>query len=329
MKFFKLAQTLILATATLAAAAPAFAQSQAYPSRPIRLIAGLAPGSAVDALARQYAQKLSEILKTNVIVENKPGAGQIVAINAITAAAPDGYTLYMGIGSALTQGPGVRKDLPYDPLKAFTFIAHVGSLAGMIYASSNAPVQTFSELMAYAKANPDKLNYGSAGQGTAGHLGAELFQYQTGTKLFHVPFRSDPEAAREAAAGTINLAFVIGPAGAALAEAGKLRPIMVIGAKRVPYLPNVPSAAEVNVRGLENIGPFTHYGIVGPAGMPPAIVERLNQAINQATASPEVGGYLKNVYIEPSSATPQEFRGHVEAEITKWRKLGENVKIVF
>ena len=268
MKLFQLAKTLVLATATLAATAPAFAQSQPYPSRPIRLIAGLAPGSAVDTLARQYAQKLSEILKTAVIVENKPGAGQIVAINAITAAPADGYTLYMGIGSALTQGPGVRKDLPYDPLKAFTFIAPVGSLAGMIYASSTAPVQNFSELVSYAKANPGKLNYASAGQGTAGHLGAEFFQYLTGTKLFHVPFRSDPEAAREAAAGTVNLAFVVGPAGTALTEAGKLRPLMVIGTKRVPYLPNVPSAAEVNVRGLENIGPFTHYGIVGPGCRP-------------------------------------------------------------
>jgi tripartite-type tricarboxylate transporter receptor subunit TctC len=329
VKLLKLAKTLVLATAAFAAAAPAFAQAQPYPSRPIRLIAGLAPGSAVDTLARQYANKLSEILGTGVIVENKPGAGQIVAINAITAAPPDGYTLYMGIGSALSQGPGIRKDLPYDPLKAFTFIAHVGSLSGMIYASSAAPVHNIDELLSYAKANPEKLSYGSAGQGTAGHLGAEYFQYITGTKLFHVPFRSDPEAAREAAAGTINLAFVVGPAGAALAEAGKLRPIMVIGAKRVSYLPNVPSAAEVKVHGLENIGPFTHYGIVGPAGMPPAIVEKLNQAINQATASPEVSAFLKNVYIEPSSGTPQEFRGYVEKEITKWRKLGEKVKIEF
>ncbi|CAN7348398.1 Bug family tripartite tricarboxylate transporter substrate binding protein [Variovorax sp. LjRoot178] len=329
MKVLKLAKSLVLAMAALASTAPAFAQAQAYPSRPIRLIAGLAPGSAVDALSRQYAQKLSEILKTSVIVENKPGAGQIVAINAITAAQPDGYTLYMGIGSALSQGPGIRKDLPYDPLKAFTFIAHVGSLAGMIYASSTAPVQNFSELVSYAKANPSTLNYASAGQGTAGHLGAELFQYLTGTKLFHVPFRSDPEAAREAAAGTVNLAFVVGPAGAALAEAGKLRPLMVIGAKRVAYLPNVPNAAEVKVRGLESIGPFTHYGIVGPAGMPPAVVEKLNQAINQATASPEVAAYLKNVHIEPSSASSQEFRSYVENEIAKWRKLGENVKIEF
>ena len=329
MKLFKLAKTLVLAVAAFAAAAPAFAQSQPYPSRPIKLIAGLAPGSAVDTLARQYAQKLSEILKTSVIVENKPGAGQIVAINAITAAPPDGYTLYMGIGSALSQGPGIRKDLPYDPLKAFTFVAHVGSLSGMIYASSAAPVQNIDELVSYAKANPGKLSFASAGQGTAGHLGAEYFQYLTGTKLFHVPFRSDPEAAREAAAGTVNLAFVVGPAGAALVDGGKLRPLMVIGAKRVPYLPNVPSAAEVNVRGLENIGPFTHYGIVGPAGMPPAVVERLNQAINQATASTEVAGYLRNVHIEPSSATPQEFRDYVEKEIAKWRKLGENVKIEF
>jgi tripartite-type tricarboxylate transporter receptor subunit TctC len=327
MNLFKLAKTLVVATFAVAACTSALAQ--AYPSRPIRLIAGLAPGSAVDTLARQYAQKLSEILKTTVYVENKPGAAQIVAINALKAAPPDGYTLYMAIGSAMSQGPGIRKDLPYDPLKAFTFIGQVGSLSGMIYASSAAPVHNIDELLAYAKANPSSLDYASAGVGTAGHLSAEYFQFITGTKLFHVPFRSDPEAAREAAAGTVKLAFVVGPAGSGLAELGKLRPIMVIGPKRVPYLPDVPSAAEVKVRGLENMGPFTYYGILGPAGMPPALVETINHAVNEATASPQVAAFLHGVYIEASPATPQEFKANVEKEIAKWHKLGENVKIDF
>jgi tripartite-type tricarboxylate transporter receptor subunit TctC len=327
VNLLKLAKSLVLAAAALAVAGPVLSQPHGYPNRPIRLIAGLAPGSAVDMLARQYAQKLSEILKTSVIVENKPGAGQIVAINAITAAPPDGYTLYMAIGSAMSQGPGIRKDLPYEPLKAFTFIGQVGSLSGMIYASSAAPVHSIDELLAFARRNPNKLNYGSAGVGTAGHLSAEYFQYITGTKLFHVPFRSDPEAAREAAAGTVNLAFVVGPAGMAMVDAGKLRPVMVIGAKRVPYQPNVPGAAEVRVRGLESMGPFTYYGIVGPAGMPPALVETINRAVNEATASKEISAYLQGVYIEPAPATPQEFRANVEKEIDKWRKLGEKVKI--
>ncbi|MBK8739884.1 MAG: tripartite tricarboxylate transporter substrate binding protein [Betaproteobacteria bacterium] len=331
MKLLNFARTLLIAATAFAASASALAQSgaQAYPSKPIRLIVGLAPGSAVDLLGRQYAQKMSEILNTPVYVENKPGAGQILAIRTLEQAPPDGYTLYMAIGSALSQGPGIRKDLPYDPLKAFSFVAQVGTVAGMIYAHADVPVQNVAELISYAKANPDKLSYASAGMGTAGHLCAEYFMFLTGTKLHHVPYRSDPEGAREAAAGNINLSFGVGRAGAPLAETGRLRPIMVIGAQRVSYFPNVLHAGEANVPGLENIGPYSFYGVVGPAGMPAEIVDKLNRAVNQATVSPDQAANLKNAYIDPITATPQDFRAFVEKEIAKWRKLGENVKIEF
>jgi tripartite-type tricarboxylate transporter receptor subunit TctC len=331
MKLLTFAKSVLLATAAFAATAPALAQSSeaAYPSRPIRLLVGLAPGSAVDLLGRQYAQKLSEILGTPVVVDNRPGAGQIPAVRAMMNAAPDGYTLLVGVGSMLSQGPGIRKDLPYDPLKAMAFVGQIGTAAGMVYANPSAPVNNAQELIAYAKANPGKLSYGSAGVGSAGHLVAEFFMYLTGTKLHHVPFRSDPDSARETAAGTIDLSFILSRSGAPLAESGKLKPLMVIGTQRVQYLPDAGHAGEVGVPGLENLGPYTYYGIVAPAGLPPQIVDKLNHALNQATQSPEIGTALKNAYIDPVTGTPQAFRAFVEKEIAKWHKLGQHVKLEF
>lgn len=282
---------LIVMAAALSPAA-AFAQGTgtagSFPSKPVRIIVGLAAGSAADALGRAYAQAMAEVLGISVYVDNKPGAGQIAAINALQMAPPDGHTLYLGVGSGLSQGPGIRKDLPYDPLKAFSFIAQVGSAAGAIYVHPDVPVKSVAELVAYAKANPGKLSYGSAGIGSAGHLGAELFMNLTGAKLFHVPYRSDPEAAREVAAGSIQVGFTIARAMAPLAEANKVRPIMVIGSQRLSYLPNVPHAGESGIKDAESIGPFTYYGFVGPAGMAPALVDQLNAAFHQASSRHEM-----------------------------------------
>ena len=316
-----------LLVVVLALGASASALAQDLSSKPIRLIVGLAAGSGVDALARVYAQKLSEVLNTPVYVENKPGAAQIVAIRALESSPPDGHTLYLAIGSALSQGPGIRRDLPYDPLKSFTFVAQVGTAPGVIHVHPDVPIKSVAELIAYAKANPGKLTFGTAGIGSAGHLGAEFFMNLTGVKLSHVPFKSDPEAAREVAAGTVNMAFTLGSAAAPLAEAGKLRPIMIIGTQRFSSMPNVPSAMESGVAGLENIAPYTYYGVVGPPGLPAAIVDKVNRAVNEASKKPDVIAYLQKASIDPVSTTPPEFRAFAEKEIAKWRKVGENVKI--
>ena len=197
----------------------------------------------------------------------------------------------------------------------------------MIHVHPDVPIKSVAELIAYAKANPGKLTFGTAGIGSAGHLGAEFFMNLTGVKLTHVPFKSDPEAAREVAAGTVNMAFTLGSAAAPLAEAGKLRPIMIIGTQRFSSMPNVPSAVESGVAGLENIAPYTYYGVVGPPGLPAAIVDKVNRAVNEASKKPDVIAYLQKASIDPVSTTPPEFRAFVEKEIAKWRKVGENVKI--
>ncbi|WP_137894406.1 tripartite tricarboxylate transporter substrate-binding protein [Ramlibacter sp. 2FC] len=320
-----IAAALVVPTVSMAQAA----SDTAYPTRPLRLIVGFAAGSSADALARLYAQKLSEVLGQTVYVENKPGAGQINAIRTLQMSPADGHTIYLATGSSLSQGPGIRKDLPYDPLKAFSFIGHLGTAGGMIYVHPDVPVRTVGELITYSKENPNKLSYGTAGVGSAGHLGAEFFMNLTGAKLFHVPFKSDPEAAREVAAGTVQVAFTLGRAMAPLAEANKVRPLMAINAKRLSFLPNVPSASETGVKDLESIGPFTYYGLVGPTGLPAPIIDKLNRAINQISAQPDLVTQLQNYFIDPMPATPHQFQSFVEKEIAKWRKVGNNVKIEF
>ena len=304
-------------------------KAQQYPSHPIKIIVGFAPGSGSDALGRYYGQKLSEILNTPVIIDNKAGAGQIVAIRALMGAPADGYTLFLGTGSALGQGPGLRKDLPYDPLKDFSLVAQFGTIAGAIYVNSGLPIRTLPELIAYARANPGKLSYSSAGLGSAGHLGAEYFMSLTGTKLLHIPYKSDADAAREVAAGTVNMGFTLARFAVPLAAADKVRPLMVIHTSRIPDLPNIPSSTEVGVKGMRNMAPFTYYGFVGPAGMPANVIDQLNRAFNRISAAPETAVQLQQAYITPVTGTAAEFRVFVDKDIDKWRELGKTVKIDF
>jgi tripartite-type tricarboxylate transporter receptor subunit TctC len=325
-RLFRSAASLIAGLALAAAV-----QAQPYPSHPIKIIVGFAPGSGADTLGRVFGQKLSELLNTPVIIENKAGGGQILAIRTLMSAAPDGYTLYLATGSSLGQGPGLRKDLPYDPMKDFTLVAPIGTTAGAIYVSSGLPLRTVAELIAYAKANPDKLSYASAGVGSAGHLGAEYFMTVTGTRLTHIPYKSDADAAKEVAAGTVNMAFTLARFAVPLAAADKVRPLMAIDANRLEDFPTIPSATEASVKalGLAGMAPFTYYGVVGPAGMPASVVERLNAAFTKIATSPEMAIQIRKAYVAPLAGTPAEFKAFVERDIAKWRALSKTVKIEF
>lgn len=326
MQLIKPLRALCLLAAAFAVALPSSAQQ--YPSaKAIKLIVGFAAGSSADALARLYAQKLSEQLSTPVFVENKPGAGQIPAIRALEMAPVDGHTLYLATGSSLSQGPGIRTDLPYDPLKSFSFVAQVGTSGGAISVNSTLPVRSIADLVAYSKANPGKLSYATAGVGSAGHLCAEYFIHLSGAQMVHVPYKSDPDAGREAAAGTVQVAFTLGRVVVPLASADRVRPLMAIDARRLPYLPNVPSAGETGVKGLEEIAPYTYYGLVGPVGLPAEVIRTVNEAVNKISMQPDVAMQLRNSFISPVTASPAEFRAYVEKEIAKWRKVASHVKI--
>ncbi len=311
-----------------AAIAPlAHAQTPSFPQRPIKILVGFGAGGGTDTVARVYAQKMSELLKSPVIVENKPGASQLLAIRTMLASPADGYTLFLGVGSSLASGPGVRKDLPYDPLKDFTPVALTTRAPGVFFVSSGLPIKTMADLIAYAKANPGKLNYGSAGVGASNHLQMEYLMRATGVQMEHIPFKSDQDVTREVAAGNIQVGLTIAQFAIPLTLSGKLVALAVTGSQRLQELPNVPSLAEANVPEIKGIEDYTFYGLVGPAGMPKAVVAALNDAANKASSMPDVIQRMRDLSFQPVNMSVDAFTHFMETEVGKWREVGKTLKI--
>lgn len=312
-----------------AAAVSAGAHAQAdFPSRPIKVIVGFGAGGAADTVARLYGQKMAEVLNTPVVIENKPGGNQMTAIRALQAASPDGYTLYAATKSSLTQNPALRKDLGYDPLRDFSLIGLAATVPGLMFVNTDLPVRSIEDLVAYAKTRPGKLNYASAGVGSADHLATEALMSITGISMTHIPYKSGADEIRETIAG--NVQFVITPMVNAVpfVKSGKIRPLAVTATQRAPQLPQVPSVTEAGIQGLSQLQPHTFIALVGPAGMAPPIVERLNAAINKVSAMPDVGALLRDAHgAEPATSTPASFRQLVEADIGRWKDFGKSVKL--
>jgi tripartite-type tricarboxylate transporter receptor subunit TctC len=301
--------------------------AQEYPSRPVKLLLGFAAGSATDALARPYADKLGEALKTTINVDNKPSGAQAAAIQTLLMAPPDGYTLYVGTGSSMAQGPGLRKDVRHDPLRDFTLIGYLATAPGALVVNADLPFKNVVDLIAYAKANRDKLSFGSSGVGSAGHLAGELFMARTGTKMLHIPYKADTEAAREVASGTLQLAFTTLRTAATAVVSGKVRVLLTLDTKRSPLLADVPSVSEAGVANIQEIAPYTWYALVGPAKMPPAIVARLSEASARAVSHPDYVKAMNNGGVYPEPSTPEGLRVIVNRELTKWRSVARTVKI--
>jgi tripartite-type tricarboxylate transporter receptor subunit TctC len=292
------------------------------------VIVAFGPGGTADSIARVYGQKMSELLNTPVIIDNKPGANQITAIRALTASPADGYTLYAATGSSLVQNPALRAGLPYDPLKDFTLIGLAVTNPGVIFVSPKMPVHNIKELVAYAEANPGKLNYGSAGLGTAGHLAAEALMSATGVKMTHVPYKADADVIREVVAGNIHVGIMTTLNTVQAVKAGQIRAIAVTSPNRLPYLPDVQALPEAGMKNLNALDPHTFIAFVGPAGMPPAVVAKLNDAVNKASASPDVAERVRNtLYAEPATSSPASFRQFVETQLGVWKGIGKTVKL--
>jgi tripartite-type tricarboxylate transporter receptor subunit TctC len=327
MHFAKVTRRAAIIGVAAMTALPAIA-ADTWPSKPIKIILGFGPGGTTDSIARLYGQKMSELLKTPVIVDNKPGGNQMNAINSVRMAPPDGYTLYAATGSALVQNPAVRKDLPYDPLKDFSLIGVMATNPAVIFINTEVPVKTVAELIAYNKANPGKLNYGSAGVGTAGHLAGEAFMHVTGMKMTHVPYKSDVDVIRETIAGNVHFGISTTVNTVSFVKSGKIRALAVTTAKRLPYLPDVPSLPETGVQGISELEPHTFISLVGPAGLPPAIVTKLNETLNKISADPDIASKVRDtLYSEPATMTPASFRDFIEKELAKWRVVGKTVKL--
>ena len=302
--------------------------AQPYPAKPLRLIVGFGAGGATDVVGRYFAQKWSEVLKTPIVIDNKPGAGQLIGIKAAISATPDGYTLFLGSGSAFSQGPGVRKDLPYDPLKDFTLIGLVSAAPGVIVVAPGLPVRNVREFVAYSKDNQNKLNYGSSGLGSASHLQTEYLISLTGMKMTHIPFKSAADIVREIAVGSVHVGLTPLEGSFAGISGGRLRPLAVTGSKRLDSLPDVPSLAESGIKGLEGIDPYTYYALAGPAGLPPSVVAKLSQTLNTvAKMSDVIVQVRERLYNEPATGTPASFRKFVETDLRKWQELGKVVTI--
>ena len=306
------------------------ASADTYPSRPVKLIVGFAPGSATDSFARVYAEKLGQALKVTVIVDNKPGGSQVAAIQALRLAPPDGYTLYMGTGSSMAQGPGLMKDARHDPLRDFSLISYLATAPGALIVNAALPFPTVGHLVAYARAHPGKLSFGSSGVGSAGHLAGELFMARTGTQMQHIPYKADTEAAREVGAGNLQLAFTTLRTAASVVgagEASRVRALLTLDANRSPLLADVPSVAEAGVANLADIAPYTWYALVGPVGLPAGTVARLGAASAVALSQAEFVSAMRKSGVNPEGSTPEGLRAIVERELTKWRKVAASVKI--
>jgi len=304
------------------------ASAQDYPSKPISVLVGFGAGGSTDTLARLLGQQLGERLNTPVIVENKPGGNQTIAIQTLLSRPADGYTLYVGSGSSLVQYPALRKDLPYRPLEDFALVSMLALQPGVLSISPTAPWRTVAELVAYAKANPGKLNYGSQGVGSASHLAMEYFMARTGTVLTHIPLKSDADIANELAAGRLDVSFMTTLTAVPLAKAGRLKILVTTSRRPLPSMPDLTNLADAGVAGLEGLDPLTFYSIVAKHGTPPAIVATLNRAIVDIVNSPDFTAKLRdNLRIEPKADTPESFREFLKAETAKWTEISSRVKL--
>ena len=290
----------------------------AYPAKPIRLIVPFPPGGGTDILSRLVAQKLTESTKWTVVPDNRAGAGGTIGITEAAKAAPTGYDLVMGQKDNMVVGSWLYKNLPWDPTKDFSAVAHIAYTPVIIATGVNSRFKTLADVVAAAKAAPDTITYGSPGNGTTIHLAGDLFEKAAGIKIRHVPYKGSNPAMMDALAGNIDLLVSSVPSAMAQIKAGKLRPLAVTSAKRSSSLPDVPTVAE---QGFRDFDVTTWYGVFAPAGTPKDIVNTLNTEINKLLATPEMRDAIHAQGAEPQAMTPEQFGALLKADHQKWRGI--------
>lgn len=324
MKLRNLIAAVALGLSTVAVAS-AQAADATYPTRPIRLIATYGPGSSIDIIARILGQSLSQQMGQTVVVENKPGAGGDLGTDFVAKAAPDGYTIGFASAGPITVNPNARKKMPYDAFKDLAPVALVGTGPNVVLVNPELPVKNLQELIAYIKANPDKVAYGSAGVGTSNHIAGELFQHLSNTKILHVPYKGNSEAVTDAIAGRIQIVISGVPPILSFVNSGRLRAVAVADVKRSALLPDVPTMKEGGLPGAESVA---WYGIVAPAGTPDAILQRLNDEFAKAVNKPEVKDKLASMGIAVEAISRAEFGKQMADESARYKELFKQINLV-
>ena len=299
----------------VAIALPVAAQN--YPSRPLRLIVGFAPGGGVDINARMLAPKLSEYLGQQVVVENVPGAGTNIANERVAKSVPDGYTLLINT-AAVAINMSLYRNLPFDTLRDFAPVSVFSESPNVLVVNSKLAAQNVKELVAMARSAPGKLNYSSAGVGTTQHLAAELFKLRTGTFIVHIPYKGTAPSMTALIAGEVDLSFANIPSIQGHLKSGRLRALAATAARRDPQLPEVPTMKEAGVEGVEVV---VWYGVLAPAATPREIVQKLADGIARTTRDPEIRKRMLEQGAAPVGSTPEEFAKLLREEVARWAEV--------
>ncbi|WP_312301417.1 Bug family tripartite tricarboxylate transporter substrate binding protein [Diaphorobacter nitroreducens] len=308
----------ILGFAAIAVPTAGALAQPAYPSKPIRLIVPFPPGGGTDMIARTVAQKLADQNQWNVVVDNRPGAGGNLGVDAAAKSAPDGYTLVMGQTSNLAINPSLYAKLPYDPLKDLVPVALVSSSPIVMAAPAKSPYKTFADVVAAAKAKPDGITLGFSGNGTVAHLAGELAENAAGIQLRHVPYKGAAQAMTDLVGGQIDLYMSSVPTLLGQVRNGKLRAIVLTSTKRSAQLPDTPTLEESGYKGFEAV---TWFGVLAPAGTPAAIVQQLNKAINRALEQPDVAEKLRSEGGEVLGGSPEKFSNLLRTDVPRWAQI--------
>ncbi len=318
------ALSMLACTAAVAAPSP---QTDTWPAagKPIRMVVPFPAGSGSDSLARMLAAKVSQQTGASVIIDNKPGAGTMIGAQDVARAKPDGYTLLYTIVVTHTQNPHLYKKLPYDPVKDFTPVLQAVRSATVLVANKNAPFSTTAELIAYAKANPGKLNYASYSAGSTSHLNGEILKMKTGTDIVHVPYKGTADASRALLAGDVQVYFDGTATAVENARAGKVKLLGPATDRRLSVLPELPTLEEQGIEGLNIVG---WQGIFGPGDMPPALADRVAQVFRAALESPEITQTILSQGNEVSGAGPKEFATIVQRDSARWGDVIRRIGLV-
>lgn len=317
------AVALLLSASLAALTSQSVLAADPYPAKPIRLVVPFAAGGTTDILARAVAAELARLPGWNVVVDNKPGAGGNIGADLVAKAAPDGYTLLMGTVGTHGINQSLYGKLPFDPIKDFAPITEVAAVPNVLvlnpaFAQQNK-IDSVKDLIAYARANPGKINMASSGNGTSIHLAGELFKTQTRTFMVHFPYKGSGPALTDLAGGTVQVMFDNLPSSMALIKSGKLKALAVTSARPSPALPGVPTIAQA--AGLPQYEASSWFGMLAPAGTPPDVIHRIQQEVAKALNAPAVRERLQAQGAEPVGNTPEQFASFIRAETAKWAKV--------